>query len=362
MPRRQRAARRLGSLLVLALLALLACGEEAPAPEPVVRPIKMLTIGSGAGGTREYPGRIRAGQQIDMAFEVPGRIVEFVYPEGARVQEGAVLARLDPSDYQNALAQADAMANKARAYRDRIAEAFKTRAVAEQDVTDAEAAVEVAEAEVRIKRKALDDTLLRAPFDGSMSRKLVEDFANVQAKQPVLVYEDTSVLQIKVAVPERDMSGRESGRADLDQLNERLRPHVVVSSLPGRSFPAQLTELATTADPTTRTYQATFVFDFPADATVLPGMTAKAVVHVPAAGGAAAIEIPAKAAVADADGHATVWRVDPETMAVHSQPVQLGELRADSVVVTGGLSDGDVIAVSGVAQLREGMVVRRWEP
>jgi RND family efflux transporter MFP subunit len=355
-------ALRATTLAMALLLGLAGCGEEAAEPEAVVRPIKMLEIGAGGAGTREYPGRIRAGQQIDMAFEVPGRIIEFVYPEGARVKRGAVLARLDPRDYENALEQARAMAHKAETYLGRIAEAYQSRAVAEQDLTDAQAEVEVAEAEVRIKRKALDDTRLVAPFDGSMSRKLVEDFANVQAKEPVLVFEDPSVLQIKVAVPERDMGGRRPGERDLEELNERLRPEVVASPLPDRRFPARLTELATTADPTTRTYQATFVFEPSPDTVVLPGMTAKAIIQLGAGDAMDAIEIPAHAAVADDGGRATVWLIDPAAMTVRRQPVTLGELRADRVVVTDGLSHGDVVAVSGVAQLREGMVVRRWEP
>jgi RND family efflux transporter MFP subunit len=356
--------RRVGvrATALLAGLALAGCAQEPPEPAPVIRPIKMLDIGSGAAGTREYPGRIRAGQQIDMGFEVPGRIIEFVYPEGARVKKGAVLARLDPSDYQNSLEQARAMAWKAKTYLDRIAQAYETRAVAEQDLTDAKAQVEVAEAEVRIQRKALEDTRLLAPFDGWMSRKLVEDFANVQAKQPVLVFEETSVLQIKVAVPERDMAGRQNSDLGLEELNERLRPEVIASALPNRSFPARLAELATTADPTTRTFQATFVFAPPAETVVLPGMTAKAIIHIGADRDTDTFEIPAQAVIADDSGRPTVWLVDPTSMAVGRQPVTLGELSADRVVVSDGLSAGDVVAVSGVAQLREGMVVRRWEP
>ena len=61
----------------------------------------MLKIaGAGAGETREYPGTVKAAQTAEMAFEVSGKIVEFVYKEGERVEEGALLAKLDPRDYQ----------------------------------------------------------------------------------------------------------------------------------------------------------------------------------------------------------------------------------------------------------------------
>lgn len=341
------------------IVALLACAEEPPPPPEVVRSIKMLQIGGELEGTREYPGRIRAAQQIDMGFEVPGRIIEFVYAEGDEVEEGAFLARLDPRDYQNELQQALAKRNQAKTYLDRIAKAYETRAVSEQDLTNARAQLEVAAAEVQIRRKALDDTVLTAPFDGVMARKLVEDFANVQAKQPVLVFEDASRLQIKVAVPERDMAGRRSTQETREEISARLQPLVEVTSARGRRFPAELKELATHADPATRTFEATFVFDRGEDLIVLPGMTAKVIIHLTA--DANQVAIPAHAAVADEAGQATVWLVEEESMTVRRQPVALGELGGDDVIVTSGLSSGDVVAISGVAQLREGMAVRRWQ-
>jgi RND family efflux transporter MFP subunit len=337
------------------------CGEDPPPPEPVVRPIKMLTIGGGLAGTREYPGRLRAGQQVDMAFEVPGRIVEFAYKEGTLVEAGAILARLDPRDYENTLEQSKATLRNRRTYLARIAKAHETRAVPEQDLNDAQAQLEVAQAEVRIQQKRLDETRLIAPFEGIMARKLVEDFANVQEKQPVLIFEDSSLLEIKVAIPERDMAGRPPTSRDWDEVSRRLQPRVTVTSLPKLEFPAVLKELATTADPTTRTFEATFRFENPADVVVLPGMTAKVRVDVDAASGAAEISIPAHAAVADEEGRSTVWVVDPETMAVSRRPVSLGELGGDQVQIADGLRDGDVVAISGVSQLRPGMVVRRWE-
>lgn len=343
-------------------LGLAACAEEAPEPKPVVRPIKMLTIGGATGGTREYPGRLRAGQQADMAFEVSGRIVEFVYREGDPVKEGAVLARLDSRDYVNQLDQAKAAEKNRRTYLGRIAQAHKTGAVSDQDLNDAEAQVEVAAAEVKIKQKAVDDTLLRAPFDGTMSRKLVEDFANVQAKQAVLIFEDPSHMEIKVSVPERDLAGRRRPRQTPEQITARLQPKVIVTSLPDQAFPARVKELATTADPTTRTFEATFTFQPGDELSVLPGMTGRVVLQAAAdesAGGE--VLIPASAAVADENGDAAVWIVDPTEQTVSMRPVTLGALRGDEVRVTAGLSRGDTIAVSGMTMLRPGLKVRRWE-
>jgi len=61
--------------LVAACLLLGGCGkEEQEAPE-IVRPVKMMTIGAGAaGGTREYPGQVRAAEEVQLSFEAPPSI------------------------------------------------------------------------------------------------------------------------------------------------------------------------------------------------------------------------------------------------------------------------------------------------
>ena len=56
-----------------------------------------------------------------------------------------------------------------------------------------------------------------------------------------------------------------------------------------------------------------------------------------------------------------MWKIDPKTMAVTAAPVQLGEVRGDRVQVVSGLAAGDMVATSGVHELSEGQVVRRFE-
>ena len=70
---------------------------------------------------------------------------------------------------------------------------------------------DVAEATLREAQRALDDTRLLAPFDGRVARTLVNNFQNVQAHQPVLVFQNTSILEVDIEVPEADISGAERG-------------------------------------------------------------------------------------------------------------------------------------------------------
>jgi RND family efflux transporter MFP subunit len=347
--------------LVVACLALFSGGcEQQPAEqETVVRPVKILTIeAGGSAGQREYPATIKATQQADMGFEVPGRVEEFLVKEGQLVEKGELLARLDARDYQADLAKARANQRKA------LADLKRSLSIYEQDkgaiskgaIESDRRAKEVADAALQQAEKAVDDTGLRAPFDGYVARKLVEDFANVQAKEPVLILQDVSQLEVEVSIPERDMVSR-APSSSVEQITARAQPEVSLSSVPDRSFPARVKEFATTADPTTRTFQVRLIFDRPDNVSILPGMTARVRAKVR---GDDSIRIPVSAVASSAQYQALVWKVDPTTMTVSAAPVELGDLHGDAVVIRSGLQSGDMIAVSGLSYLEDGMQVRRY--
>lgn len=346
---------------VLASAAALACGEEPPPQAPVARPVKIVTLGSeGATRVLEYPGEIEASQHADLAFEVAGQVVEFPVEEGQDVQEGQVLAKLDPRDYQARLDAELARRNAARAEYERQQALFDADVASQQELERVRRDYEVNEANLRTSRKALEDTQLRAPFAGKVARKLVKDFRNVQAKEPVLILQDDSDLQIVVHVPEADLA---LGQPDITPAERaaRIRPRVTVSSFPDRVFPATLREVATTADPATRTYAVTLHFEKPGDLNILSGMTAKVTLEVPDDVTGAGYAVPVQAVLNDQGSTPYVWRVDPETMTVGRATVTLGEVSGDHIEVTGGLDPGDQVAVSGVHRLREGMPVRRFQ-
>jgi RND family efflux transporter MFP subunit len=327
---------------------------------PVVRPVKIVTIGEG-GTTSilELPGTVKAVQHADMGFEVSGRIIEFRFKEGQRVKQGDILARLDDRDFQASLDQAKAVHRKAQADLQRSERIYKEDpgAISTSKIDADRKAVEVTEADLRKGEKAVEDTVLRAPFDGFAARRLVEDYQNVQAKEPVVVLQDISLLEIEVGVPERDIAQGDMNRT-AKEMTRRAQPRVELSSLPGQSFPARVKEFATRADPVTRTFQVRLSFEPPDGAAILPGMTARVTYNAPREGGT---RLPSHATFADADKKPHVWLVDEATMKVRAAPVKLGELTGGEVQILEGLSPGDQVAVSGVGQLRDGMQVSRYE-
>ena len=349
---------------ICAAVAFCAVAIGCRAPEvveqaPVVRPVRMFEVGSDTvSRVLEYPGRISAEYEANVSFEVAGRIIDLPVSEGKWVTKAALLAALDPSNFEATLQADIAQRNAAEADFERFRDLLAKDAVSRRDFESRQRNFEVAEANIRISQKALDDTRLLAPFSGRVARTLVDRFQNVQAKEAVIVLQDDSTLEIKVSVPEADLVRREMAEA-YAEMDKRYSPRVVVSSIPGREFPARLTELATTADPTTRTFEATFAFEAPDDLTVLSGMTASIRISAEELMVTDGYPIPAVAAPIGNTGDAYVWKVDPSSMVVSRTPVVLGDMTGSSVFVASGLAAGDLIATSGVHHLREGMEVRR---
>jgi RND family efflux transporter MFP subunit len=350
------------TLLVSAFISLFLVGCEEPPPqvEEVIRPVKMQTIGSlDEAAVRDYPGTIRAFQNAEVAFEVPGQIIEFFVFEGDEIVQGELLARLDPRDYEAELKAQQANVDKAKADYDRSLSIQKedSGAISQKQIDGDLRAYEVAKANLEIAQKGVGDSGLRAPFSGRMARKLVDDFANVEAKEPILILQDTSTLEIEIHVPERDMTMGSSARS-AGERTEGSQPKVIVSAIPDRAFPAKIKEFATTADPVTRTFAIKLDFENPGDVTILPGMTARVQAVVSPE---RAWSVPVSAAQGGENEEAFVWTVDPDSMAVARTPVELGELFGDRVMIKSGVSEGDIVAVSGVTQLREGMKVRAYD-
>jgi RND family efflux transporter MFP subunit len=322
----------------------------------MVRPVKMMTIGAGAaGGEREYPGRVRAAEEIQLSFEVPGRVVELNAREGSSVTAGTLLAALDPRDFEADRDRVLARRNETRADYQRNRALYERDAISLRDLEVVRRQFEVAEANLRQAQKAVDDTRLYAPFAGKIASRLVETQENVTAKQPILVFHDDSSLEIRASFPESDfLRIRDIG--SVEEMTARLQPRVEISAAGGLSIDAWVKELRGTADPVTRTYDVTLGFTPPAGQSITSGMTARVVIAMQGAAGT--LLVPATAVVSNAEGQSLVWIYDETGGVVNAREVVIGLLTGDEIEILSGLEDGDTIAILGANQLTEGMHVR----
>jgi RND family efflux transporter MFP subunit len=349
-------------------LALAACGERgdgAPA-ETAARPVRTIVVGDSAGSElRRFPGRVEATQQAELSFRVAGQLREIRVREGDRVEAGGVIARLDPTDYETALADRQATFDNAERNYRRASELVESGSISRLDYDRMEAQFRSAEAALEQARNNLAYTELRAPFTGRIAQRLVENFEEVQARQPVFYLQGDQQLDVIIDLPETII--RQVRRGDAVEMDEdvassdaaRVRAWATFSDYPELQLPLSLREVATRADASTQTYRVTFSMPPPEAFTVLPGMTAEVAVDFsPLLSADQVFWLPAQAVQADASLAAQVWVYDSATGTVTARPVETGRLADDRIQVLSGLEGGEEIVAVGAPYLSEGMRVR----
>jgi len=344
------------TVMALIAAALAGCGKTAPeavAPD-VARPAVIQEVGAAdAGAKLRFPGRLRAAKRAELSFNVPGFVAEFALTEGSRVRAGQVVARLDDAVFKARVNAAQSEFDRAKTDLERYQRLWDTeRAVARSEVDDRRSRLEVARTNLAAAQQDLADTVIKAPFSGVVTRRRLETFANVQAKQAIAELQDLNSLEVVIHVPQRLLRNEGSRAEALAYFDEREDSPV----------PVVLKSYATEADPVTQTYEVVLALKSrPPGLTLLPGMSVTVLPFAPTAAksgpAGSALSIPLTAVVSDATGGTFVWVVGAGGQVTRSNVV-LGDIRGGDVTVASGLNAGERIVTAGVSALREGMKVR----
>lgn len=331
------------------VLPLSGCGEGEQPREKVVRPVRMLTVGSAESMiTRRFPGKVEASGRVELAFEVAGKIVKLPIASGQEIERGALVARLDDRDFRAKLQAAESRATKAKAdlvrYERLLGEEVVSRAAYDQIKKD----YDVARADAQIAAKALQDAEVTAPFSGVIGDKFVENFQNVQAKQAIATLQNDTIVEVGIDIPQ-DVAIEAQKSVDIVATT-------ILEAAPDKEFKLQLKEFSREADPQTRTYHVRLFMPAPeSKIDIFPGMTTTVSLKY-ADVGREGYSVPVSA-VLDEGGETFVWKVKPD-MTVTKSPVGVGLMSGENISVIKGLAEGDRIATAGVHYLREGQKVR----
>ena len=352
----------IGGALLAAGVAAVFLVEVKPEPEAedkAIRPIKSLVVGGGIRSPKVYfPGTLEAETEVDLSFEVGGRLVEFPVRRGQLVKKGEVLGRLDARDYENQARNAEADLELAKSTLGRMEKALAANAVSQEEYAQARASVDKAEAQLSIRKKALEDTTLEARFDGVVSDTYADNYDTVAPGTPVLKLQDVGALAIGASVPEGYVL------MATDEFVEKTKFTVEFDAMPGRSFAARPREFATTADPATQTYRAKFSMEKPEGVVLLPGMSGTVVVEPARKARKGSVGVPSDAVGFASDGQAFVWVLEDQGGGICKavrRDVALGERTGEWIEVAEGIEGGTRVAAAGVAILTEGRLVRPLE-
>jgi len=345
-------------VLILAAGVLAACSQTPPVAD-LPRPVELVAAGaSGSLGRQVFSGEVRARHEADLGFRVPGKLMRRLVDAGAVVRKGQVLAELDPADLRLSADAARAQVSAAetefgfasaelRRYRALLEQRFISQAAfdAKESAYQASAArLEQARSQHAVTRNQAGYAALLADADGVITAIAAEPGQVLAAGQPAMRLARLGDKEVHVNVPENRLA----------EFRATKEIGVAVWSRPDKVYRGAIREIAPAADPATRTYTAKITI-VDADAEVLWGMTANALLLQASAATGAVVPL---SAVAQRGQEAIVWVADPQTSIVQPRSVRLGQYREDGATVLDGLRPGELVVAAGVHKLVAGQKVR----
>jgi membrane fusion protein (multidrug efflux system) len=284
-------------------------------------------------------GSLRSRQGVTIRPEVSGRVVKLGFRDGQHVRRGQLIVQLDDALPQAQLRQAQAQLDIARTTLKRNEELVAQNFVTQSVVDQAQATVNVADAQVALARATLDRLRIVAPFDGEAGIRAVNVGDYLKDGTDIVSLQDTSSVYVDFSLPERFAARLKTGQ----------RVAVAIDSLPGQSFPALVEALEAQISADGRAIAARARIPN-ADARLRPGMFAR--VRVVLAQRAEAVLVPEEALVPQAGKELLIKVVDgPGGPTSQRVEVKTGVRRSGQVEILGGVAAGERVVTAGHARL-----------
>lgn len=285
---------------------------------------------------------LEAMNSVELSAATSGRLVNLYAKDGASVQKGVLLAKIDDSELRAQLKQAESNAELARQKQERVKGLYEKDGVTKADMESADASLKSAEASVELIKAQIAKTEVRAPFAGKLGFVKVSVGAWLTTGTSIATLSEVNKLKAKFSLPQRYASTLKTG--DMVQIKDEER---------NVSKSGKVKALEATLSESSRTRQILVEVDN-AKGELLAGSYAK--VHVDMQTGATnSIPVPAEAFTLDKDG-AYVFVAKGGKALI--KRVETGLRTPIAVDVTAGLDEGDTVITSGLISLREGSAVR----
>jgi RND family efflux transporter MFP subunit len=293
-------------------------------------------------------GTVEAKREVKLAFMTGGKIRELSFEEGEQLRAGAVLAELDTIELMARKEKALENKNKARRDLKRMEKLYKQRIVPQASYEDTRSLLISAEAELKIVEDNLKNSLIKAPFAGRITKKLSEVGEIVSPGMPVAVLTQMDPILVKAAVPD-NLVGK---------IQKRQTVHVAVDSHPQKRFTGLVHKLETIADPLSRTFSMEIELANPGEM-LRPGLIAK--VEILREKRDQGIFIPLESVIGFG-ARPSVFVVKDEM--AERRMIKIGRIVGEETAVLEGLSEGEVLVVTGQEYLkdRQQVLIYRQEP
>lgn len=333
--------------LCMGLLLLDSSCSSRNTEEKKVTNVRLFTVkDAGTTSVQDFPGRVVAAEEVNMAFKVSGTLLRVAVEEGSRISKGQLVAEMDPRDYQVQLDAAEAEYMRIRSEAERVM-ALYADSVSTADAYDkARYGLKQVTARYDNARNQLADTKIYAPFNGYVQKRLFDPPTVVSAGMPVVTLVSGGRQEIEINIPASTYLQREEIASFTTSFD----------FLPGQTIQLRLISMAPKAN-ANQLYTVRLALPENLSTQPSPGMNAMVNVAFQNAANRKT-EIPSSALFRK-DGQTCVWVYDANGGTVGRREVTVECLdTGGNAVVVQGISAGEQIVAAGVHKLTDKQAVK----
>lgn len=333
-------------LFVGFLLLNSSCGSRETEERKVTN-VRLFTVKhAGTSAKQDFPGRVVAAEEVNLAFKVSGTLWRVAVEEGSRISKGQLVAEMDPRDYQVQFDAAEAEYMRVKSEAERVM-ALYADSVSTADAYDkARYGLKQVTAKYENARNQLADTKIYAPFNGSVQKRLFDPPTVVAAGMPVVTLVSEGRQEIEINIP----------ASTYLQRKEIASFTTSFDFLPGQTVQLHLISMAPKAN-ANQLYTVRLALPENLSTQPSPGMNAMVNVAFNDTVDRKA-EIPSSALFRK-DGQTFVWVYNAPDGIIGQRAVVVERLDTEgNAVITQGISAGEQIVTAGVHKLTDKQAVR----
>lgn len=346
---------RMKQWIFIGLIILCQSCSESEVVEVKEEPVVVQTftvVEKPSNDAYEFPAVVSAVKNVELRFEVAGRLIATDLVKGRKVEKGQVLAQIDPAPYERKVKDREARHELATNDLKRIETLYKTGGVSPSAYDNAKTQFETTLLDLNNAKQDLSYTEVTAPFDGFVSDRYVENDSYVQVGLSIATIQDRSSLYFSFDVPERVMT--------LNHGNKDVLATARIIGVEDQIYTIHYVEHEATPDPITQTYNVTFAIDNAKETLFIPGSRAMVTIETKVSK-AHVIAVPVSAVFGDSESGFAVWWFDEAQSRVTKKTVTVNGIFDKYVLIGTGLAAGDKIVSAGVTNLRDNLLVREYK-
>lgn len=339
-------------IIFFAAILLMSCGKSKEnAYQNITRPVRVVKVESLEAVNKVYTGIVEAEEYSKLAFKLSGPLITMNVDAGQKVKKGSIIASVDPLDYRLQNDANKAAFITASSQLERNKKLLAMQAISQQEYEIAEANYVKTKSAYEASENTLSDTYLKAPFDGFVEQKYVENYQKVQPGESIIKLVNPNKLAIGFVLPETSVG--------LTRVPMKI--YVEFDTYKGTWFKAKVKEFIDASPDGGGIPVKLLIEDERFDRikqNIYPGFSCRVNLQIENTVPNSYI-VPLSAVFKDLPTNETsVWAYDVKNQTVHRKKVLADQLfGTDQIMVQEGLNRDDLIIVAGVNYITEGQKV-----